>query len=126
MKPVLFVCVENSCRSQMSEAFAKMHSKDSLETHSAGSRASGKVNEKEIRSVQEVGYDLNTHQSESLNEIPDVEYEYAITMGYGDECPYVNAKQRQDWASPDPKAMDDQDFNQVRNMIRNQDLVISR
>jgi len=117
MKRVLFVCVENSCRSQMAEAFAKMHGKDRLEAHSAGSRASGKVNEKAIKSMGEVGYDLNTHRSKSLTEIPDVEYDYAITMGCGDECPYVKARQRQDWAIPDPKAMNEQDFNQVRDTI---------
>jgi len=117
MKKVLFVCVENSCRSQMAEAFAKMHGKDKLEAHSAGSRASGKVNEKAIKSMREVSYDLNSYRSKSLTEIPDVEYEYAITMGCGDECPYVKAKQRQDWAIPDPKAMDEQDFNQVRDTI---------
>jgi len=117
MKKVLFVCVENSCRSQMAEAFAKIHGKDRLEAHSSGSRPSGKVNEKAIKSMQEVGYDLNTHRSKSLSEIPDVEYEYAITMGCGDECPYVKAKQRRDWAIPDPKAMNEQDFNTVRDTI---------
>jgi len=117
MKKVLFVCVENSCRSQMAEAFAKIHGKDRLEAHSSGSRPSGKVNEKAIKSMQEIGYDLNTHRSKSLSEIPDVEYEYAITMGCGDECPYVKAKQRRDWAIPDPKAMNEQDFNTVRDTI---------
>lgn len=120
MKKVLFVCVENSCRSQMAEAFVQMHGKDGkdgLEAHSAGSRASGKVNEKAIKSMWELGYDLNTHRSKSLTEIPDVEYEYAITMGCGDECPYVKAKQREDWAIPDPKNMDEHDFNRVRDTI---------
>ena len=117
MKTVLFVCVENSCRSQMAEAFAKIHGKDILKSYSAGSRASGKINEKAIKSMQQVGYDLNTHNSKSLNNIPEIEYDFAITMGCGDECPYVKAKQRQDWAMPDPKNMNDQDFNQVRDMI---------
>jgi len=120
MKKVLFVCVENSCRSQMAEAFTKMHGKDGkdgLEAYSAGSRTSGKVNEKAIKSMRELGYDLNTHSSKSLSEIPDVEYEYAITMGCGDECPYVKAKRREDWAIPDPKNMDERDFNAVRDTI---------
>jgi len=117
MKKVLFVCVENSCRSQMAEAFAKIHGKDVIASYSAGSHASGQVNEKAIKSMQEVGYDLSTHRSKSLNDIPDVEYDYAITMGCGDECPYVIAKQRADWAIPDPKNMDNQAFNQVRDGI---------
>jgi len=117
MKKVLFACIENSCRSQMAEAFAKIHGEDVIESYSAGSRASRKVNDKAIRSMQVVGYDLNTHQSKSLNEIPDVEYNIAITMGCGDECPYVKAKQRQDWAIPDPKNMNDPEFDQIRDLI---------
>ncbi len=120
MKKVLFVCVENSCRSQMAEAFAKIYGKDVITSYSAGSRASGKVNEKAIKSMQKVDYDLGTHQSKSLNEIPDIEYDFAITMGCGDECPYVKAKQRQDWAIPDPKNMNDQEFNDVRDIIKDQ------
>jgi protein-tyrosine-phosphatase len=99
MKQVLFVCVENSCRSQMAEAFAKIHGKGLSEVYSAGSRASGKVNEKAIKSMKEV------------------EYDYAIIMGCWDECPYVKAKQRQNWAILDPKNMNDQNFNEVRDII---------
>ena len=85
MKHILFVCIENSCRSQMAEAFGHMHGKGIIEAHSSGSRPSGKVNERAIEFMKEVGYDLTTHTSKSLDEIPDVEYEYAITMGCGDE-----------------------------------------
>lgn len=118
MKPVLFVCVENSCRSQMAEAFAKLYGKGNQDIYSAGSRPSGKVNEKAIESMREVGYDLSAHRSKSLDDIPDVEYAYAITMGCGDECPHVRAKRRQDWAIPDPKNMDKKDFNAVRDTIK--------
>lgn len=118
MKKILFVCVENSCRSQMAEAFAKIHGKDVMESYSAGSRASGKVNEKALRAMREVGYDLAVHQSKSLNDIPDIEYDFAITMGCGDECQNVRAKQREDWAIPDPKNMNEQEFNEIRDMIQ--------
>jgi len=124
MKRVLFVCVENSCRSQMAEAFVRMHGKDGLEAYSAGSRASGKVNEKAIKSMGEVGYDLNTHRSKSLNEIHDVEYKYAVTMGCGDECPYAKAKQRRDWAILDPENMNEQDFNKLRDTIETKVLLL--
>ena len=102
----------------MAEAFAKIYGKDVIQSYSAGSRASGKVNEKAIKSMQELGYDLDTHKSKFLNDIPDIEYDFAITMGCGDVCPYVIAKQRQDWAIPDPKNMNDQDFNKVRDLIK--------
>ena len=86
MRPrVLFVCVENSCRSQMAEAFARLHGADRVEAHSAGSRPSGVVNPKAVVSMGERGYDLSTHASKSLEEIPDGDYAYAITMGCGDE-----------------------------------------
>ncbi len=117
MKKILFVCVENSCRSQMAEAFSKIHGNHVIESYSAGSRASGKVNHKAIKSMQKVGYDLTTHKSKTLHDIPNVEYDFAITMGCGDECPYVKAKQRQDWGIPDPKNMNDSEFDQVRDLI---------
>lgn len=119
MKRVLFVCVENSCRSQMAEAFAKMLGEGVVEVYSSGSRPSGKINDKAVASMEELGYDLSTHASKSLDEIPDVEYDLAITMGCGDECPYVRAKGREDWKIPDPKGMDMEQFRDVRDLIGN-------
>ena len=116
-KKLLFVCIENSCRSQMAEVFAKIHGKDRLEAHSAGPRPSGKVNEKAIKSMREIGYNLSVHSSKSLTAVPDVEYDRSITIGCGDECPYVKEKQRQDWSIPDPKNMNEQDFDKVRDTI---------
>lgn len=117
MKSILFVCVENSNRSQMAEAFAKMHGKGKVNVYSSGSRPSGKVNPKAIAAMQELGYDLNLHVSKSLDEIPNIEYEYAITMGCGDECPFVKAKYRDDWKLDDPKNMEPAAFNKVRDEI---------
>ena len=117
MKKILFVCIENSCRSQMAEAFAKIHGKGILQAYSAGSNASGVVNNKAIKSMQEIGYDLSTHNSKALTQIPNIEYDYAITMGCGDECPLVKAKNRTDWDLPDPRNMSEYDFNEVRDMI---------
>lgn len=120
MKRVLFVCVENSCRSQMAEAFARMHGQDILEAYSSGSHPSGKVNERAVKFMAERGYDLSRHTSKSLNEIPDIEYDYAITMGCGDECPYVKAQHREDWGLPDPKNLSDEEFRKVRDSIERQ------
>ena len=124
MKKILFVCIENSCRSQMAEAFAKMHGKGILQVYSAGSNALGKVNAKAIKSMKEIGYDLSTHSSKALSEIPDAEYDYAITMGCGDECPLVKAKSRTDWDLPDPKNMSEEEFNKVRDTIENKVLAL--
>lgn len=117
MKKVLFVCVENSCRSQMAEAFAKIHGQGVIESCSSGSRPSGVVNEKAIATMADIGYDLATHRSKSLQDIPQVEFDYVVTMGCGDECPYVRARKREDWQIPDPKHMEAAEFKQVRNTI---------
>lgn len=116
-KRFLFVCVENSNRSQMAEAFAKIHGKEGIEAYSAGSHPSGWVNPKAIESMRELDYDLSRHQSKSLSEIPDVEYDFAITMGCGDECPLVRARNREDWEIPDPKGMPPGEFRAVRDLI---------
>lgn len=117
LKKLLFVCVENSNRSQMAEAFARIHGGANIEAYSAGSRPSGKINPKAVESMREVGYDLSQHQSKSLAEIPDIEYDFVATMGCGDECPFVRAKQREDWNIPDPKEMPPGEFRAVRNLI---------
>lgn len=117
MKKILFVCVENSNRSQMAEAFAKIHGKGKVEVYSSGSRPSGIINPKAIAAMKEVGYDLTQHDSKSLDEIPKIKYDYAITMGCGDECPFVIADHRDDWKLEDPKHMEPDQFNEVRDEI---------
>ena len=117
VKRLLFVCVENSNRSQMAEAFARIHGGKTVEAYSAGSRPSGKINSKAVAAMREVGYDLSKHQSKSLSEIPDIEYGFVATMGCGDECPFVRAKQREDWNIPDPKEMPPDEFRAVRDSI---------
>ena len=118
MKKVLFVCVENSCRSQMAEAFARLHcANDEIESFSAGSRPSGVVNPKAVASMREIGYDLGQHESKSLTDVPDVEYDAVVTMGCGDECPFVRAKRREDWSIPDPKHLSPDEFREVRDLI---------
>ncbi len=116
-KRVLFVCIENSCRSQIAEAFAKIHGAGKIEAYSSGSKSSGKVNPRAIEFMAELGYDLSKHGSKSLTEIPQVEYDYAITMGCGDECPLVRAKTREDWGIPDPKTLPPDEFRKIRALI---------
>jgi arsenate reductase (thioredoxin) len=115
---VLFVCVENSNRSQMAEAFARMHGDGVVEPFSAGSRPSGMVNPRAIRAMEELGYDLRSHRSMGLDEIPPGPYAAVVTMGCGDACPFVEARIREDWDLPDPRAMEPTEFNKVRDSIR--------
>ena len=112
---VLFVCIENSCRSQMAEAFAHLYAQDSIQAYSAGSRPSGQINAKAISVMAQLGYDLDSHSSKSLSEIPQVKYDYVITMGCGDECPFIPAVVHEDWDLPDPKRLPLEEFRQVRD-----------
>ena len=98
LKRVLFVCVENSNRSQMAEAFARLHSAGRVEAFSAGSRPSGRVNPRTVAFMQEVGYDLTKHTSKGLAELPAGEFDVVVGMGCGDEgCPLVPARRREEW-----------------------------
>ena len=118
VKRVLFVCVENANRSQMAEAFARMLGCAAVEAYSAGSRPSGMVNPKAVEVMSELGYDLSAHGSKSLDELPQVEFDFVATMGCGDACPMVRAKQRADWSIPDPKHLPPGEFRAVRDLIR--------
>ena len=114
---ILFVCVENSCRSQIAEAFARIHGGAGVDAHSAGSRPSGTVNRRAVDSMREIGYDLSTHRSKGLDGIPAGPYDAVVTMGCGDACPWVPARRREDWAIPDPKEMEPDQFRKVRDEI---------
>lgn len=117
-KSVLFVCVENSNRSQMAEAFARIHGAGRVEAYSAGSRPSGRVNPKAVKAMREVGYDLTLHGSKSLADIPAIEYDAVVAMGCGDEgCPLVRAKRREEWNIPDPKELPPDRFREIRDVI---------
>lgn len=114
---MLFVCIENSNRSQMAEAFARLVGGDRVQAYSAGSRPSGRVNPRAVQFMRERGVDLLTQHSKSLTEIPDLEYDVAVTMGCGDECPLVRARRREDWNIPDPKELSADEFRGVRDLI---------
>ena len=111
---LLFVCVENSCRSQLAEGFARAAGCDA---HSAGSRPSGKVNSKAVASMAELGMDISGQHSKSLADLPAGGFDGAVTMGCGDSCPQIATTHREDWAIPDPKAMDVEGFREVRDQV---------
>lgn len=118
MKKLLFVCIENSNRSQMSQAFATIFGGKDVQAFSAGSRPSGIVNPKAIAAMRELGYDLSQHDSKSLDEVKQfAPFDAVVTMGCGDACPWMPAKQFIDWQIPDPKNMEPVQFNEVRDLI---------
>ena len=117
-KKVLFVCIENSNRSQMAEAFARIHGQHGIHAFSAGSKPSGIVNSKAIASMKELGYDLASHHSKSLKEVePNAPFDVVVTMGCGDACPWMPAKKFIDWQIPDPRDMQPSAFNKVRDLV---------
>ena len=117
-KKILFVCIENSNRSQMAQAFATIHGGTQIEAYSAGSKPSGKVNPKAIASMKELGYDLSAHSSKSLEEVKvHAPFDAVVTMGCGDACPWMPAKKFVDWQIPDPREMNEIEFRKVRDLI---------
>ena len=117
-KKILFVCIENSNRSQMSQAFAKMFGAGEVEAYSAGSKPSGVVHPLAISAMQVLGYDLSKHDSKSLDEVKRfAPFDAVVTMGCGDACPWMPAKRFIDWQIPDPKNLDRETFNEVRDLV---------
>lgn len=114
---LLFVCIENSNRSQMAEAFARAAGGARVRAHSAGSRPSGRVNPRAIAFMHERGIDLSTQRSKGLDELPGADWDAIVTMGCGDACPSLPARLRADWALADPKELDDDGFRAVRDDI---------
>ena len=115
---VLFVCVENSNRSQMAEAFARLHGGGAVEAYSAGSRPSGAVNSRAVEFMRERGYDLTTHHSKALSELPAGVFDVVVGMGCGDDgCPTVPARRREEWGVPDPKGLPPDEYRRVRDLI---------
>jgi len=114
---LLFVCVENSNRSQMAEAFAHRLGGEAVAAFSAGSRPSGQVHPRAIAFMREKGIDLGAQHSKGLDDVPRVVWDWIVTMGCGDACPALAARHRVDWELPDPKLLDDDGFRAVRDRI---------
>jgi protein-tyrosine-phosphatase len=114
---IAFICVENSCRSQIAEAFARIHGGGRVEAFSAGSAPSGKVNPTAIRVMGELGYDLSTHRSGSVDRLPHGEMDAIVSMGCGDACPTVPTDRRIEWDIPDPKHLPLEEFRAIRDQI---------
>jgi arsenate reductase (thioredoxin) len=114
---LLFVCIENSNRSQMAEGFARTLGRGRVAVFSAGSRPSGQINPRAIQFMKEKSIDLTVQLSKGLGDLPDVKWDYIVTMGCGDACPTLPAVHRLDWELQDPKLLPDDGFRAVRDKI---------
>lgn len=117
---LLFVCIENSCRSQMAEGFARALGGDKIEAFSAGSWPSGIVNPEAIAAMKEVGIDISQQSSKGFKDLPRQDLDYVITMGCEDICPFFPAQQELAWDIPDPKGRGPEVFREVRDRIKKQ------
>mgnify|MGYP003622472374 CR=1 FL=1 len=115
---VAFVCVHNSCRSQMAEAIAKILAHDVFEAYSAGTETKPEINQDAINVIREL-YEVDmslTQHSKLLPELPQIDI--LVTMGCNVECPYVPCKFREDWGLEDPTGKDKAAFLQTAALIK--------
>lgn len=113
---VAFVCVGNSCRSQMAEGFAKEYASDIFDVYSAGTDPSEEVKPNAVKVMEEVGIDISNQHPKLLKEIPN-ELDILITMGCGVKCPYIPCKMRADWGLDDPAGESIEVFRETRDII---------
>jgi arsenate reductase len=118
-KKILFVCIENSCRSQIAEGFARHFGKDTLEVYSAGSKPSGIINPDAIKVMLEIGIDISKQKSKGFTDLPIKRFDYVITLGCKDICPFVPADKHIEWEIEDPKGKDFNFFRNIRDKIKN-------
>ena len=117
VKKVLFVCVENACRSQLAEAISNHFFPHQLKAFSAGSSPGKEVNPKAIRSLKKMGV-VHEGKTKSIGQLEGKQYDYIVGMGCGDACPTIPGAQILEWSIPDPKFFESKQFNKIRDMIK--------
>ena len=117
MKKVAFICVHNSCRSQIAEALGKKLAGDVFESYSAGTETKPRINQDAVRLMKQIhGIDMEeTQRSKLLSEIPEVDV--VITMGCNVQCPYRPWSHREDWGLEDPSGKSDDAFLKTISLI---------
>ena len=116
-KKIAFICVHNSCRSQIAEAFGKKYGADRYEFYSAGTETKPQINQDAVRLMKELyGIDMEKEQySKLLTDIPKVDI--VITMGCNVQCPFLPCEHREDWGLDDPTGKSDDEFKKCIRMI---------
>lgn len=124
MQKVAFVCVHNSCRSQIAEALGKRLAADVFESYSAGTETKPCINPDAVRLMKEIyGIDMEqTQHSKLLSDIPPVDV--VITMGCNVNCPYLPCSHREDWGLDDPSGKPDAAFRETIQKIEANILVL--
>ncbi len=115
-KKILFVCIENACRSQLAEAICNNLFSDQLIAYSAGSNPGTEVNPKAIKSLKSIGI-AHRGENKPISEFLDMELDYVVGMGCGDKCPIIPGSKILNWNIPDPKQYAQKDFNKIGKEI---------
>ena len=117
MKKVAFICVHNSCRSQMAEALGKLYAGDVFESYSAGTELRDTINQDAARIFKALyKVDMNeTHKSKLLEDIPEVDI--VVKMGCNVVCPFLPSKHEEDWGLEDPTGKSDEEFIKTAKFI---------
>ncbi len=118
MKNVVFVCVHNSCRSQMAEGYMRAFADDSFSVHSAGLESYPKIKDKAVEAMGLEGIDISQQSVNTVDKLPSVTFDAVITMGCGAECPFIPATLREDWGIEDPSGGSIDDFKKARDIIK--------
>lgn len=119
MKKVIFACVHNAGRSQMAAAFFnQLADPAAARAVSAGTQPASRVHPEVVEAMKEVGLDLSRAQPQKLTEVLARDAQLLVTMGCGDECPYVPGLRRDDWPLPDPKGQSADRVREIRDDIR--------
>ena len=124
MTKAAFICVHNSCRSQIAEALGKHLAGDVFESYSAGTETKPRIDRDAVRLMKQLyGIDMEkTQRPKPLSEIPPVDV--VVTMGCNVACPYVPCKHREDWRLDDPTGKSDEAFIKIINQIEKNILVL--
>jgi arsenate reductase (thioredoxin) len=118
-RKILFACRENACRSQMASAFAKMAAGDRIEALYAGSTPAKEINPDMVKVMAEVGIDMAYRVPRSIQDVlEEATPDTIITMGCGDQCPYIPGVTYEDWDLPDPAGRDLDFMRKIRDEIR--------
>ncbi|WP_350344559.1 arsenate reductase ArsC [Proteinivorax tanatarense] len=123
-KSIGFICVGNSCRSQMAEGFAKKLGKNVFEVYSAGTEPAVEVNPNAVEVMKEVGVDIAGQKPKLLKDIPN-KLDIIITMGCNVQCPFLPHDYKEDWGLEDPVGKPIEEFRKTRDTIEKkmQDLI---
>ncbi|HPQ48277.1 MAG TPA: arsenate reductase ArsC [Clostridia bacterium] len=116
-KKVAFVCVHNSCRSQMAEGWARLLGIDVIDAYSAGTEEYPEVKPKAVQVMEEAGVDMSGHRPKLLDEIP-FEVDILVSMGCGVTCPFVACSYEEDWGIEDPSGGTIEDFRVTRDILK--------